>query len=254
MEKWENLEVYRKLPPEEVPIRFKEFANIIVNELYGFKLKESNTVKKLYLLNDEFELSIQFDNYSRWAKNNMDIKIYVCIKPLYSGKELLYRIFQAFEVDSSFKMFYPLTQEHTLLANSIIQKIKKNILPFFEMFYTSKKIITQHKQLREYYKIPNSDTIPLNIELRRLIYECAFRQRDKELFYQLNAEYLAERSMVQKRLKEDDAFHQINHELIQYFEKQQQIFDNNDLFIKEIELQNEKSREYIESLTKRKSK
>lgn len=254
MEKWENLKVYRNIPPDEIPTRFKEFAQLIIAafDSYGFKLKETKTLKKLYRVNDEFEQSIHFDNSSRWAKNQKDIHIYVCIKPLFSDKEQLYRIFEAFQVDTSFKMYYPLTQEFKLLAENIIEKIQKHILPFFDRFSTSEQIVRHCKQLAEYYKIPNTDKAIVNFDLRQLLYECAFLQRDKNLFYKFNAEYLNERIKVYEQFKTDSKYEPINLELINEFKRQKQVFDDNELYRQEINSRNEKAKKYLESINKQK--
>jgi hypothetical protein len=254
MEKWENLKVYRNLPPEEIPICFEEFAQLLLAELYayGFKLKETKTLKKLYRVNEEFEQSIHLDNSNRWAKNQKDVHIYVCIKPLYSDNKQLYRIFEAFQVDSSFKMFYPITQEFKLLTECISEKIQKYLLPFFDRFSTCQKIVNQNKQLGQYYKIPNTDKVVLNFDLRQLLYDCAFRQRDKNLFYKLNSEYLQERTKVYEQFKNDNDYRAIDLELIDGFKRQRQVFDNDDLYDSEITFQDEKTKKYIESLNKQK--
>jgi hypothetical protein len=254
MEKWENLKVYRNLPPDEIPTRFKEFAQLILAslEVYGFKLKETKTLKKLYRVNDEFEQSIHFENSSRWAKNQKEIHIYVCIKPLFSDKEQLYRIFEAFQVDTSFKMYYPLTQEFKLLAENIIEKIQNHIIPFFDRFSTSEKIVNHNKQLAEYYKIPNTDKFIMNFDLRQLLYECAFLQRDKHLFYKFNGEYLNERIKLYEQFKSDSKYEPINLELINELKRRQQVFDDNEQYRQEINLLNEKSKKYLEYINKQK--
>ena len=250
MENWENLKVYRNLSPEEVPVRFKEFAHLIFEALegHGFRLKETKTLKKLYTINDEFEQSIHFDNSSRWAKNKKDLHIYVCIKPLYSDKEQLYRIFEAFQIDASFKMFYPLTQEYRLLAESLTKKIEKHILPFFDEFSSSEKIVRNCKELVSYNDFPATVKSPFNPDLQQLLYECSFMQRNKSLFYKLNNEFLMERMEVYEQLKNDSVSESINEGLINGLRRQLQVFDNETLYEQEIDARHEKASKYVKSL------
>jgi hypothetical protein len=149
-------------------------------------------------------------------------------------------------------MFYPLTQEYKLLAENINEKTQKHIFPFFDRFSTSEKIVRQSNQLAEYYKIPNTDKAIVNFDLRQLLYECAFLQRDKSLFYKFNTEYLNERMKVYEQFKNDFKYEPINLELINGFKRQQQIFDDNELYIQEINSLNEKSKKYLESIYKQK--
>lgn len=256
MDKWENLKVYRNLSPDEIPACFKEFSWLVLAALEcdGFKLKETKTLKKLFRHNNEFEQSIHFDNSSRWAKNQKDIQIWICIKPLYSDKEQLFRIFEAYQVDKSFKMSYPLTQEYKLLAENMVEKIQKHILSFFDRFSSSEKIVKQSKQLAEYYEIPNTNKSILNSDLRKLIYECAFLQRDKRLFYKLNNEYLIERTGVHEQVQKDRDYELINLELINGFKRKLEVFDNSELYREEIHSLNEKAKKYLESINKQKPK
>ncbi len=254
MEKWENLQVYKNLPPEEIPARFKDFAQLILANLkgFGFKLKQSKTVKTSYRINEEFEQSIQFDNSSRWAKNQQSIFIFVSIKPLYAEKEQPYRIFEAYQIDSSFKMFYPLTQEFALLAANIIEKINKYLLPFFDRFASSKDIVIQSKQLIDYNTIPNSDQMYIGRDLRRLLYDCAFVRRDKTLFYMLNELALQERNkgieMANKRNESVSMF--LN--MIEEVNQQRAEFDDDERYSKKIKLLKEKAVQYIDSLNRKK--
>jgi hypothetical protein len=247
MEKWENLKVYRNLPPDEVPKRFKEFAQLIMVNLegYGFKLTETKTLKKLYRINSEFEQSIHFDNSSRWAANQKDIGVYIGVKPLYADKEQSFRIFEAFQIDPSFKRSYPLTREFRLLAENITEKIQKHILPFLDSFSTSEKIVRQSRQLIEHNKT-------LNTDLQQLLYECAFLQRDKSLFGQLNAEYLNERIKIHGQFNHDSKYALMNLKLINRFKRRQQIFDDNELYRQEIISLNEKSKKYLDFINKHK--
>lgn len=253
MEKWENLQFYKEPPARRNSSTIQRFCSIDLANLkgFGFKLKQSKTVKTSYRINEEFEQSIQFDNSSRWAKNQQSIFIFVSIKPLYAEKEQPYRIFEAYQIDSSFKMFYPLTQEFALLAANIIEKINKYLLPFFDRFASSKDIVIQSKQLID-YKILNSDQMYIGRDLRRLLYDCAFVRRDKTLFYMLNELALQERNkgieMANKRNESVSMF--LN--MIEEVNQQRAEFDDDERYSKKIKLLKEKAVQYIDSLNRKK--
>ncbi len=192
MEKWEDLKIYRNLPPEEIPTCFKEFAHFICDKLSpdGFRLKESKSEKRLFRFNADFEQTIYFENTSR-VKNQKEVRIYVSIKPLFTDKpDMLWRIFQGFEVTPTFKMDYPLTKEYLLLAAHLLERIQQYILPFFDQYATVDQVVTHHQKLLTHYKLPHDGSIPENATALRLIYESAFRCRNKDVFTRCYMKYL----------------------------------------------------------------
>jgi len=254
MEKWEDLKIYKNLPPEEIPTRFKEFARFICEKLkpHGFRLKESKTEKRLFRFNGNFEQSIYFDNSSR-LKNQKDVRIYVYIKPLFTDNPLFYRsIFQGFEVNPDFTMSYPLTKEYMLLADHLAERIEKHVLPFFDKYSTFDKVVSQYQQLLSHYKNPYDGSISMNWVAVRLIYDCAFRVRNKEIFTTCHLKYLQEEQKNYEQCKNDPRLGQLYLDGIEKLHLTKRLFDDDDLHKQEVERQNERAFVYVSSFDKKK--
>lgn len=254
MHKWEDLKVYRNLLPEEIPNTFKEFGRQVVDRLnpWGFNLKESRTEKRLFRFVGDFEQGIYFDNSSR-VKNQKDFRIHISIKPFFTETpHIPYWIFQAFQIDSAFKMSYPLTQEYSLLSNHITDKIEKLIIPFFEKYSTVDLILSQHRMLLNHYKLPYDGSIPPNSSVEKLIYDCSFRARSKDLFQKYHSKYLQERQIQFQQLKNHPEYGPRMLKEIEGLEAARQAFDNDELFDQEIKKQNERILAYKAQIAKKK--
>lgn len=118
MEKWEDLEVYRLLDPNDIPKEFKAFAENITANLsgYGFKLKQSKTVKQLFRITGDLVQSVFVENTNPYVKNQKEIKISVSIKPLFTDNlNAPYHLFDVWKFNKAFKMGYVLSQHSTML-------------------------------------------------------------------------------------------------------------------------------------------
>ncbi len=255
MKRWEDLEIYRNLPPEEIPKRFKEFAHFISEQLSpaGFRLKESKTQKRLFRFHDDLEQAIYFDNGSRWEKNQNNIRIYISIKPLFTDTpDNTYWIFEGFQIAPAFQMSYPLTQEYLLLAAHLVERIKQYILPFFDKYATVDKVVNHYQQLLAHYKIPQDGFIPPNGIAEKLIYECAFRNRNRRVFIEFHSKYLQEWQAYQAEFKNHPAYRQDTLAYIEKLNTIKQILEEEDLYKQELERQNERAITYVSSFDKKK--
>jgi hypothetical protein len=180
MEKWEDLKVYRLLDPNDIPKEFKAFAeNITANlSVYGFKLKQSKTVKQIFRITGDLVQSIFIENTNPYVKNQKEIKISVSIKPLFSDNLAApYYLFDVWKLNMAFKMGYVLSQHNALLERHLTDLFIKHLLPFLDNFLDSKSVCKNQIMILEYQNGGSS--------VSDLIFECAFKNRDKEIFVPL---------------------------------------------------------------------
>ena len=255
MEKWEDLKIYRNLPPEEIPTCFKEFAHFICDKLSpdGFRLKESKSEKRLFRFNADFEQTIYFENTSR-VKNQKEVRIYVSIKPLFTDKpDIPWWLFQGFEIAPAFKMSYPLTKEYLLLAAHLLERIQQYILPFFDQYATVDQVVAHHQKLLTHYKLPHDGSIPENATALRLIYESAFRVRNKDVFTRCYMKYLQQTQEAYAQFKDDPTLGPLYLNDLEDLKTTKRFFDDDVLYKQEIERQDGRALEYVASFDKKKA-
>lgn len=180
MEKWEDLKVYRLLDPNDIPKEFKAFAENITSNLsvYGFKLKQSKTVKHIFRITDDLVQSIFIQNTNPYVKNQKEIKISVSIKPLFTDNLTApYYLFDVWKLNKAFKMGYVMSQHNALLEIHLTDLFIKHLLPFLANFLDSKSVCKNHKIILEY---DNGGSA-----VSDLIFECAFKNRDNKIFIPL---------------------------------------------------------------------
>lgn len=245
MDDWKKLEVYRPLLPKEVSKSFKKFANAIADKLRSdnFKLKETNVVKKFYRFNNHVEQAI----YIEILKSKTDFVIKIAIKPLFSDPGVPYWILEAFELFADFKMSYPLTQEYLLLAEHLVEKIDKHLLPFFDKYQSFEKIVFQHEELLKYYNMTYGQDNPGILPADHLIYDSAFRVRNIDLFNKYHTKFLNRELEIYERFKNDDKTGLEISERIVQLNRLKEIILSDELYSQEIERQQENSKEYLES-------
>lgn len=252
MTHWKKLEVYRPLQAEEVASSFKKFAHFIADELVkeDFKLKESKTVKKFYRFNEDFEQAIYFETLS----SKTDFRIKIAIKPLFSDPLIPYWILEAFEISAAFKMTYPLTQEFLILAAHLVEEIRKDLIPFFDRYDSYQKVVLHHQELYKHYRTKNSETIPEFVSADLLFYDSSFKVRDAALFNQSHTKFLNRELSVYERFKDDLADGKEILARIEAFKQVKLIFNDDELYQREIEKLNQKSVDYLNTFQKKKAK
>jgi hypothetical protein len=243
MDNWKKLEVYRPLLPKEVSGSFKKFANSLLGKLIAdnFKLKETNTVKRFYRFNAHVEQAIYFET----LKSKTDFRIKIAVKPLFSDPGVPYWILEAFELSSDFKISYPLTQEYLLLAEHLIEKINKHLLPFFDKYQSFEKIVFQHEELLKHYHMTYGENNPGILPADHLIYDSSFRVRNLDLFNKYHTKFLNRELEIYERLKEDERNRLEISERIEQLDSLKEIILNDELYSQKIERQNENSKEYL---------
>lgn len=236
---WQQLKVYQVFPPEEIPREFKTFSSLICEQLkeYGFQKRESKTNKWIYRQTEDFEQAILLDNSSRWASNRKEFEIDICITPLYHDRKTNYRIVRAFELNPAFKMGYDLTREYPLLVDHLEKRFREFVLPFFDTYSTSKVVIAKRSRLTSLVRPQTNDALQLHSDMTKLLYDCAFRQRDATLFNELHALELRESIRLEKAFVSDTKYAQIYADKVLEVEKRKQTFDDDELFKQEILLQ-----------------
>jgi hypothetical protein len=177
MEKWEDLKVYRLLDPNDIPKEFKVLAENITENLavYGFKIKQSKTIKQIFRISNDLVQSIFIQNTSPYTKNQKEIKISISIKPLFTDNlETPYYLFDVWKLNKAFKMGYVLSQHNSLLEKHLSDLFIKLLLPFLDNFLDSKSVCKNQKMIQEYEYGGSS--------VSDLIFECAFKNRDNKIF------------------------------------------------------------------------
>ncbi|MBS9773680.1 MAG: hypothetical protein KGV59_00765 [Tenacibaculum sp.] len=236
MNKWQDLKVYRNLPPKLVPLSFKLFAHYISEKLGdNFRLKESKTRKHfIYKSSELYEISIYFDNGSPYEKNQTSIKVSIFCRMKY--KENGYFLSELYEMDNTFKMSYPLTKEFLLLADFLIDKIEKNIINFLDKILTPNDVIENREELKKYFP----KEYHYKIGLRNLLFESAFLTRNKSVFSEICSEKIEEYKQQIIRHSKDEPF--IN--FIKKLENLKNVFDNDNLYEKEMQRRKELAKNY----------
>ena len=254
MTNWKELKVYRNLEPSEISKSFKSFAHFILDNLQdkSFCITETKTSKKIYRITEDIEQAIIFDNSNRWAKNQKDIRIDIAIKSLFSKTpEIDYLLSSAWEIDKEFKMFYPLTQEFLLLAEHLTEIINAKLVPFFDKYSTSEKIIA-NKDFFIRETTTEGQIWECSLVTENLIYDCSFRQRNKKLFMEYNTKFI---EWQKNRLEQNNQIGDNSQSIVDIIKElnlEKEIFQNNELYEKEIINQNLRKQLYIENINKKK--
>lgn len=146
--KWEDLTVYHPLAKEELKPAYKDFTKIVADKLshFGFKLKGRKLIK---LSNDLFQV-IHIDSRGSWMGLNNTFKIEIGLSPVcdtdpfIKGLELT-GIKTIQEIIPKLKDYYRITQEYRLLADFITRNIIEYILPYFDRYSNTSKILADKR-------------------------------------------------------------------------------------------------------------
>jgi len=213
--RWEDLKVYRPLSKEELKPAFKNFAKIIADQItpFGFSLHG----RKLIAVSNDLLHIIHLDTRGSWAGLNEFFKIEISIVAV-SDKSPFTRGFELTGVKKiehlvmGIKDHYRITQEYPLLADFLTGKIIENVLPYFDRYNHSKKILDDRKSFKPGDLVERNDNLVLFCELQNQMNIEANKIIDKMLtFYssiypdrsQLN-EYFDELELYKEGLRTND--------------------------------------------------
>jgi len=187
---WEDLKAYRPLKKEDLKLAFKDLTNIIGMNLkeYGFERKD----RKLYRLSYDLLEVIEIDYRGNWTGQNEYFKTNIGLIPLcWPGLVKDYYLVaskEIKEIDSSIKNHYRLTEEYNLLADYLTRKIVSNVLPYFNKYNSTEKVLKHYKDFK--YKsvcggndINKSNFLILFSELKQHRIKNAIEIIDNELAY-----------------------------------------------------------------------
>jgi len=142
---FEKIKVFKSLPKEQWKPAYNELNKIIGANLkeYGFKKKGR---KHYRLTNDLLEI-IDIDNRGSWSGARDDIEIRIGLVPYcwqgLTTEHYLVGSKPIEEIDKTIRNHFRISKEYLILADYISERIKKNILPYFEKYNSTKKITSQ---------------------------------------------------------------------------------------------------------------
>jgi hypothetical protein len=184
--RWEELKVYRPLTKEELKPAFKDFTRIIADNLksFGYSLHG----RKLIALSNDLLQIIHLDTRGSWAGVSEYFKTEISLVAV-SDKSPFIR---GFELTGSKKIEdivlgirdnYRITQEYALLADFLTRKIIERVIPYFDMFDSSKKVLNDRKSFRLDDKVQRNDNLILFSELQNRTNVDAVKIIDKTLAF-----------------------------------------------------------------------
>tara|TARA_R110000744_G_C19211493_1_gene546118 strand:- start:39 stop:815 length:777 start_codon:yes stop_codon:yes gene_type:complete len=142
---FEKIKVFKSLPKEQWKPAYNELNKIIGTNLkeYGFKKKGR---KHYRLTNDLLEI-IDVDNRGSWTGAQDDMEIRIGLVPYcWEGLTNEYYLVgskKIEEIDTSIRKHFRISQEYLILADYLSERIINNILPFFDKYNSTKKIVSQ---------------------------------------------------------------------------------------------------------------
>ncbi len=149
--KWEELEVYRPLKKEELKPVFKDFTKIFADNFsqYGFKLIGRKLIKQS---NDLFHI-IHIDTRGSWSGISDSFKTEISITTIYDLDTFIknYELTGTKKIEDlipKLRNYYRITEEYKLLADFLIRKIIEHILPYFEKYDSSEKILSDRNKFK----------------------------------------------------------------------------------------------------------
>jgi hypothetical protein len=187
--RWEDLKVYRPLTKEGLKPAFKDFAKIIADNLkpFGFAL---NGRKLIALSNDLLQI-IHLDTRGSWAGVSEYFKTEISMvavsdkSPFIRGFELTGSK-QIEDIVVGIRDNYRITEEYSLLAEFLTRKIIENLLPYFDKYDNSKKVLQDRKSFRLGHMGERNDNLILFCELQNGANIEASKIVDKTLAFYLS--------------------------------------------------------------------
>lgn len=142
---FEKITVFKNLPKEEWKAAYNELNKIIGINLKGYGFKKIGR-KHYRLTNDLLEI-IDIDNRGSWTGIKDEIEIRIGLVPYcwngFTDEYYLIGSKRIEEIDKSIRKHFRLSQEYLILAEYISERIIKNVLPFFDKYNSTEKIVNQ---------------------------------------------------------------------------------------------------------------
>lgn len=149
--KWKDLKVYHPLKKEDIKSTYKIFTNIIYKdfEIYGFK----QIGRKLYRKSEDLFHIIEIDTRGSWLGNSESFKMQFEIVSIFDVENIVNNYtFLGGKIIEDFvpniRNHYRINQEYELLAEFLIEKITKYVLPYFDNYKNSKNILLNAKEFK----------------------------------------------------------------------------------------------------------
>jgi hypothetical protein len=170
--RWEELKVYRPLIKEELKPAFKDFTKIVAQNLkpFGFSLSG----RKLIARSNDLLHIIHLDTRGSWTGISEYFKTETALvavtdkSPLIRGFELTGS--KRFEdIVTGIRDCYRITREYPLLADFITRKIIEEILPYFDKYDRSEKILSNRDAFKLGELIERNENLILFCELQNRI-------------------------------------------------------------------------------------
>jgi hypothetical protein len=167
--RWEELKVYRPLTKEELKPAFTDFTRIIAENLkpFGFSLHG----RKLISLSNDLLQIIHLDTRGSWAGVSEYFKTEISLVAV-SDKSPLIRGFELTgnkkieDIVIGIRDNYRITQEYPLLAEFLTRKIIESVLPYFDRYDNSKKLLSDRKSFSLGNMVQRNDNLFLFSELQ----------------------------------------------------------------------------------------
>ena len=187
---WEDLKVYKPLKKEDLKTAFRNLTKILGHNLkeYGFKKKD----RKLYRLSYDILEVIDFDYRGSWMGQDEFFTTNIGLIPLcWSDLTKDYHLVaskEIKEIDTKIKNHYRISQEYDLLADYLTRRIIKTVLPYFDKYNSTAKIIKHSRDFKYKTKCGGNDIYKSNYlilfsELKQHKIKKAIKILDNEIEY-----------------------------------------------------------------------
>lgn len=156
---YEKIAVFKNLPKGQWKSTYNELNKIIGQNLkeYGFKKKG----RKHYRLTNDLLEVIDIDNRGSWTGATYNIQIRVGIVPYcWEGLSNTYYLVgskKLEEIDKTIRKHFTISQEYLIFANYLSERIINNVLPFFDKYNSTYKIVNQPYIFPYYSKCGGND-------------------------------------------------------------------------------------------------
>ncbi|SDY06593.1 protein of unknown function [Lutibacter oricola] len=142
---FEKIKVFKNLPKDQWKTAYKELNQIIAENLEEFGFKKKG--RKHYRLTNDLLEVIDVDNRGSWlgATNSIEIRIGLvpyCWEGLINEYHLVGSK-RIDEIDKSIRKHFRISQEYKLLADYLSKRIISKILPFFDKYNSTDKILRE---------------------------------------------------------------------------------------------------------------
>lgn len=147
---WEDLKVYKPLKKEELKPAFRGLTKIIGQNLkeYGFTKRG----RKFYRLTYDLVEVIDFDYRGSWTGQSEYFDINIGLIPLcwpdLNKEYYLVASREIKEIDKTIKNHYRISAEYELLADYLTKRIKNKVLPYFEKYNSTKKVVENYRDFK----------------------------------------------------------------------------------------------------------